>query len=177
MQNQNKAVFLDRDGVLNREIGDYVFRAEQFEVLPGVPQALHKLKDAGYKLIVVTNQGGIGKGLFTHHDFELMMQLLVTACGPLFDKVYYAPLHRTHTRSLSSKPDSLMIEKGLAKFRINPAVSYIAGDAERDLQAGKKAGLQTILIPSLKETESPFADFTVPNLLTAADLILSREAI
>jgi D-glycero-D-manno-heptose 1,7-bisphosphate phosphatase len=62
---QQKCVFLDRDGVLNRERGDYTYTLEDFEVLPGVPEALALLKQNGYMLIVVTNQGGIAKGLYT----------------------------------------------------------------------------------------------------------------
>ncbi|MES2389938.1 MAG: HAD-IIIA family hydrolase [Bacteroidota bacterium] len=172
----NKAVFLDRDGVLNREIGDYVFTPDTFEVLPGVPEALRKLKDSGYYLIVVTNQGGIDKGLFTDDHFREMMDILDAATGGIIDKVYYARRHRSFTKSLMSKPDSLMIEKGIARFNIDPAQSWMIGDAERDLIAGKKCGISTILIPTLKETHSPFADIVTDSLARAADFILKLDA-
>lgn len=169
---KNKAIFLDRDGVLNREIGDYVFTPEKFEVLSGVPEALRLLKEAGYYLIVVTNQGGIDKGLFTHQQFNTVMEILHKATGNIIDAVYYAPRHHSKTRSLMAKPDSLMLERGMARFNIDPAQSWMVGDAERDLLAAKKVGIPSILIPTLKEKESETAGYVAGSLMEAAQWIL-----
>jgi len=169
----NKAVFLDRDGVLNVEIGDYVWKDEDFVIPHGVHEALQKLKAAGFYLIVVTNQGGIEKGLYTSVDVQRLHGKLQKACGGLLDALYYAPHHRTKTFSLLNKPNSLMLEKGMARFNIDPAQSWIVGDAERDMEAGYKMGVKGILVPSHKEKESAFTQHIARDLLHATEFILS----
>jgi D-glycero-D-manno-heptose 1,7-bisphosphate phosphatase len=171
----NKAVFLDRDGVLNEEIGDYVWNDENFRIPKGVPEALKLLKEAGYFLIVVTNQGGIEKGLYTAAHVLHLHQKLQKACGNLLDALYYAPHHRIKTLSLLNKPNSLMLEKGLAKFNIDPAKSWIVGDAERDMEAGHRVGVKGILVPSHKEQDSKFTSQIAGNLWEAAQIILSHQ--
>lgn len=141
-----KCVFLDRDGVLNRERGDYTFRLEDFEVLPRVPEALALLKQHGYLLIVVTNQGGIAKGLFSKSEVMACHQKLQVSCENLLDAIYYAPSHPNYSESLSRKPDSLMLERAIAKFNIDPAQSWMIGDSMRDLEAAEKVGVKSILV-------------------------------
>jgi len=171
----NKAVFLDRDGVLNQEIGDYVYKDSDFIIPDGVVEALQNLKSAGYLLIVVTNQGGIDQGFYQAHDVFRLHQKLQLACGGLLDALYYAPHHRTKTASLLNKPDSLMLEKGIAKFNIDITHSWIVGDAERDMEAGNRVGVKGILIPGHKEKTSAFTKITARNLLEASKLILSGK--
>ncbi len=171
----NKAIFLDRDGVLNEEIGDYVWEDEKFIIPEGVPEALQQLKAAGFFLIVVTNQGGIEKGLYTSADVKRLHETLHKACGGLLDALYYAPHHRTKTLSLLNKPDSLMLEKGIARFNIDPAQSWIVGDAERDMEAGYRVGVKGILVPSHKEKESAFTQLIARDLRHATELILSSN--
>lgn len=142
----NKAVFLDRDGVLNVERGEYTYRLEDFEVAPGVPEALQLLKAAGYLLIVITNQAGVVKGLYTKEDVLACHQKLQAATGNLLDDIYLAPGHPTFSESLRRKPDSLMLEKAMAKYMIDPAQSWFVGDHLRDMQAGQKCGVRTILV-------------------------------
>ncbi|MCC9136139.1 D-glycero-alpha-D-manno-heptose-1,7-bisphosphate 7-phosphatase [Pontibacter silvestris] len=171
MQKQ-KCVFLDRDGVLNRERGDYTYRLEDFEVLPGVREALGLLKENGFLLIVVTNQGGIAKGLYTKRDTMACHQKLQDSCGSIIDAIYYAPGHHTVSASLSRKPDSLMLERAIAKYNIDPAVSWMVGDALRDMEAGKKAGVKTILVG---EYHAPCKhDRQVKDLWEAAHVVLSE---
>ncbi|MFT2009500.1 HAD family hydrolase [Pontibacter sp. 13R65] len=145
MQKQ-KCVFLDRDGVLNREMGDYTYKLDAFEVLPGVPQALQILKEHGYLLIVITNQAGIAKGLYTRSEVLACHQKLQGQCQGIIDAIYFAPGHQTVSASLSRKPDSLMLERAIAKYNIDPALSWMVGDTPRDMVAGEKAGVQTILV-------------------------------
>jgi len=173
----NKCILLDRDGVLNEEKGDYVFRDEDFIIPEDVPTGLHALKNAGFKLVVVTNQGGISKGLFTKETVLKLHQKVQLSCGNAIDQLLYAPLHRNFTKSLASKPGSLMMERGLALTQSDPAQSWLIGDAERDLIAGKKAGVRTILIPTLKEQESEYADAVCRNFGEAVAYILSRSEI
>jgi len=166
-------ILLDRDGVLNREIGDYVFREEDFQIPTDVPEGLNRLKTAGYGLVVVTNQGGISKGLYTAESVKNLHQILQTACGNAIDYLLYAPWHKSISASLSAKPGSLMMERGMALTNASSENSWIIGDACRDMEAGKAAGVRTILIPTLKEKESPYADFVCENFTEAVKIILS----
>ncbi len=145
MPNQ-KCVFLDRDGVLNRERGDYTYKLDEFEVLPRVHEALALLKQNGYLLIVITNQGGIAKGLYTKKDVMACHQKLQQSCESILDAIYYAPSHPNYSESLSRKPDSLMLERAMAKYNIDPAQSWMIGDSLRDLEAAEKVGVKGILV-------------------------------
>ena len=94
----NKVVFLDRDGTLNEEV-NYLHKTGDMKLLPGVPQALKKLKDAGYKLIVVTNQAGVARGYYTEEDVKILhqyMNQLLEKDGAQIDAFYYCPHHPVH---------------------------------------------------------------------------------
>ncbi len=170
----NKCILLDRDGVLNEEKGDYVFLESDFVIPEGVPEGLKMLKAAGFKMVVVTNQGGIAKGLYTREEVKKLHNKIQEASGFSIDHLLYAPLHRDFSKTLASKPGSLMMERGLALVGASSEKSWLIGDAERDLIAGKKVGVTTILIPTLKEKESAFADFVCFSFLEAVALILSK---
>lgn len=171
----NKCVFLDRDGVLNEEIGDYMHRLEDLVIPDGMTEGIRMLKEQGYLLIVVTNQAGIAKGMYGKEAVHAIHQRMQEECGSLLDAIYFAPHHPSHTsRSLSRKPESLMIERAMAKYNIDPAQSWMIGDRARDMQAGQKAGLRTIHI--LTEGDTPAGDYTALNLLEAARLIVGQEA-
>lgn len=148
----NKAVFLDRDGVLNRELGRYVCGPEDLEILPGVPEALKSFREKGYLLVVITNQAGIAKGLYSHETLQRMHEKLegeLGRAGVRLDAIYYSPQHPDYSgRSLCRKPGSLMLEKAMARFCIDASRSCFIGDRERDMQAAAAAGVKGILIPS-----------------------------
>ncbi|RAK62961.1 D-glycero-alpha-D-manno-heptose-1,7-bisphosphate 7-phosphatase [Hymenobacter edaphi] len=165
-----KAVFLDRDGVLNAEIGHYVWRLDEFRVLPEVPAALQRLHAAGYRLIVVTNQAGIARGLYTRADMDACHQKLQEACGGLIDAFYFAPGHPSVSESLSRKPGSLLLEKALARFHLDPAQCWLVGDRARDLEAAHRVGVRAILVGP---EETLAYEPRTTNLATAADLILA----
>lgn len=145
MQKQ-KCVFLDRDGVLNRERGEYTYLPEDFEVIPGVPEALAQLKQHGYLLIVITNQAGIAKGLYQKSHVLACHQKLQEACRAKIDAIYFAPNHPNYSSSLARKPDSLMLEKAIAKYNIDPEQAWMIGDSLRDLEAAQKVGVKAILV-------------------------------
>lgn len=169
----NKCIFLDRDGVLNEDRTDYVYRVEDFIIPDGVPEALRLLKDAGYLLIVITNQAGIARGLYTRKEVMACFNYLQAQCGQLIDDIYYCPHHPKYTtESLTRKPDSLLIEKAMAKYNIAPHTSWMIGDALRDMQAGRKAGVRTVRITHEPEltTES---DGAAANLLEASRYVLN----
>ena len=170
---QQKCVFLDRDGVLNRERGDYTYTLEDFEVLPGVPEALALLKQNGYLLVVVTNQGGIAKELYTKADVMACHQKLQDACGNIIDAIYYAPSHPNYSESLSRKPDSLMLERAIARYNLDPAQSWMVGDSHRDLEAAEKVGLRSIIVGDKYAAGS--YTWQVNDLWEAAAIILREE--
>lgn len=145
----SKAVFLDRDGVINHDPGDYTMSLEEFTVLPDVFIALRKLQDRGFKLILITNQGGVAKGLYSEHVVHEIHASFRQDCaehGVVISDVFYAPSHPDYFESLFRKPDSMMIERALAKHRLNPSHCWIIGDKQRDLDAGAKAGVQGVLM-------------------------------
>ncbi|NNC82296.1 MAG: HAD family hydrolase [Flavobacteriales bacterium] len=146
----NKAVFLDRDGVINRDPGDYTKNWKEFEFNDGVIEVLQEFQEAGYLLLIVTNQGGIAKGLYTQEDFDDLTENMLEVMNRnnlTISEVYFSPHHEDYSRSISRKPDSLLFERGLYKYDIDPQRSFIIGDKERDIFAGEKVGLQGILIP------------------------------
>jgi D-glycero-D-manno-heptose 1,7-bisphosphate phosphatase len=147
----NKAVFLDRDGVLNKELGDYVCRVEDFEVLDNFA-ALKTLQDKGYLLIVATNQGGLAKGWYTEEELSKMhnhLRKLYTAHGVEFTDIFYCPHHPQFTGDCDCrKPKPGLLLQGIKKYNIDASLSYFIGDRERDVEAGTAAGVKGILINS-----------------------------
>ncbi|GAB3566134.1 hypothetical protein GCM10027578_14840 [Spirosoma luteolum] len=168
-----KCIFLDRDGVLNEDRPDYVYRVEDFIIPAGVPEALRLLKDAGYMLIIITNQAGIARGLYTRADVMACYDYLQASCGNLIDDIYYCPHHpQFDTESLTRKPGSLMIEKAMAKYNIRPDQSWMIGDAARDIQAGRRAGVRTVRIAHQPVSDASESDGCVTSLLEASHLVL-----
>ena len=145
----NKAVFFDRDGVINKEIGNYVYKLEDFKFNIGVFTSLRLLQEYDYKLIIITNQGGIAKGQYTHDElYELhnfMLEKLLNE-GIKIDDVYFCPHHHSIAPCLCRKPNSLLIEKAIAKHNIDTSQSFLIGDNERDVLAAEKVGIKGILI-------------------------------
>ena len=169
---------MDRDGVLNRERGTYTYRLEDFEIIEGVPESLKQLKDAGYLLVVVTNQSGISKGLYTREDVKKCHEYLQEHCNHLLDDLFMAPYHPTITASLSRKPDTWMIEKAIAKYQIDVSQSWMVGDSPTDIEAAKKIQVKTVQIESTYEHKplSALRDYTVQDLYQATQIILSSSS-
>jgi D-glycero-D-manno-heptose 1,7-bisphosphate phosphatase len=169
---KNKCIFLDRDGVLNVDRVDYVYRMEEFIIPPGVGEALRALKDAGYLLVIITNQSGIAKGVYKREDVYMIHQAIQEGTGVELDDIYFCPYHeKFDSHSLTRKPGSLMIEKAAAKYEVDMDASWMVGDHERDITAGTRAGLRTIrLAPQGTETK---ATHLVDDLLAASKIILA----
>jgi D-glycero-D-manno-heptose 1,7-bisphosphate phosphatase len=165
-----KCIFLDRDGVLNRERGEYTFQIDDFEIISGVSDALKLLKDSGFLLIVITNQAGIAKGLYKKEDVIKCYQYLQTQTGDLIDDMYFCPHYPSETQSLLRKPDSLMLEKAVAKWGVDVRNSFMIGDSERDIQAASRLNVTGILITS----DQPNKDNTALNLLDAVKKIILK---
>ena len=143
----NKAIFLDRDGVINKERGEYTWRFSDFEFNSGLFESLKQLD--GFLFIVITNQGGIAKNIYTHSDVKKTNALMIKTFAKnnlnLTD-IYYCPHHSDIEKCICRKPNSLMLEKAIARYNIDVKKSYFIGDTQRDIDAGNKVGLNTIKI-------------------------------
>jgi D-glycero-D-manno-heptose 1,7-bisphosphate phosphatase len=165
-----KCIFLDRDGVLNVDRVDYVYRIEDLIIPEGTIEALQHLKEAGYLLIVITNQSGIAKGIYSREDVLTCHNYFQEQCGHLLDDLYYCPHHEQfNSASLTRKPDCLMIEKAIAKYKIDPDSSWMIGDAIRDIKAGKKAGVRTIHLT--EKPDESLSEITTTSLLEASRIV------
>ncbi|WP_422354662.1 D-glycero-alpha-D-manno-heptose-1,7-bisphosphate 7-phosphatase [Roseivirga pacifica] len=166
-----KCVFLDRDGVLNEELGYQISHFDEFKIRKEVPQALQQFKSAGYLLVVVTNQSGIAKGTYNEGFVRKCYEAIQAACNYVIDDLYFAPGYDKISKTLSRKPRGLMFEKAIAKHGIDTSKSWMIGDRESDMIPSKKLGINTI---HLTEGEkSDFADYKVHSLLEAAQLIIN----
>lgn len=143
------AAFLDRDGVINVE-RDYVYRIEDFALLPGVVEALQLLQRAGYALVVVTNQGGIGLGKYTEADMHKLhahLRAMLTEAGVRLDGIYHCPHHPRSPRPEMRgpcdcrKPAPGMLLQAARELRLDLSRSFLAGDKGGDVAAGRAAGV------------------------------------
>ncbi len=164
-------IFLDRDGVINRERGDYTFQVSDFEIIPGVSEALELFRKKGFKIFVITNQSGISQGLYSHEDVQSCHEYMQEQLHHQIDEIYFSPYHPNITESLSRKPDSLLFEKAIAKYTIDPRASWMIGDRERDLIPAKKLGMSTILVGD--SDNSDYMDYRAKDLLESASIILN----
>lgn len=149
MTEMKPALFLDRDGVLNRERGEHTWRLADFEVLPDVPAALRMAQDAGYHLIVITNQSGIGLGLYGHAEVAQLhgyLHDMLARSGIELTDVYYCPHHPSRGRCLCRKPGGLLLEKAIARYGIDPQRSVMIGDRDRDTEAAHSVSVEGIRI-------------------------------
>lgn len=151
----NKAVFLDRDGTINREV-NYLKRKEDLEILPGVKEALTGLKKLGFLNIIITNQSGIARGYFTLEDLSdihrEMNNMLMDRDDFLIDDIFLCPYHidgiipEFTKESEDRKPEIGMIKKALKKHNIDLSSSYFIGDTYTDMLTAQNSGLHKILL-------------------------------
>jgi len=174
-----KAVFLDRDGVINREV-EYLHEPEKFELLPGVLEAVKALRAGGYKIVVATLQAGIGLGYFTKEDFFKVNQKMLGLfhrAGIAIDKVYFCP-HGKADGCACRKPEPGMLRRGVEELRLDASKCFMVGDKTSDMEAGRRAGMGTVLVKTGhggRDAEFPAPpDHTADDLLAAANWILSK---
>ena len=145
--NMNRAVFLDRDGTLIAE-KNYLHRPEDVELFPGAGAALKRLVDAGFKLIIVTNQSGIGRGYFRLADAEHVNERVCrefAQAGVRFEKIYIAP-EAPDQPSRGRKPSPQFLFDARDEFDLNLAKSFMVGDKLIDLECGWNAGVKKSLL-------------------------------
>jgi D-glycero-D-manno-heptose 1,7-bisphosphate phosphatase len=158
------ALFLDRDGVVNEEVG-YLHRAEEVRFVEGIFSLCRTAVGLGYRLIVVTNQAGIARGYYTEADFHALMEFMraeLRAEGVELDAVYYSPFHPEHgvgeyrREHEDRKPGTGMLRKGAVEFGISLTESVMVGDRCSDVAAANAAGLrQAFLISGTEEAGCP----------------------
>ena len=175
MTNESSAaVFVDRDGTIIED-ADYCSHPKQVKVLPGVPEALRRLKSKGFKLIVITNQSGIGRGFFTVGQYRAVESEVSRQLGNgLIDATYFCPdvpgQHSSHR-----KPSPGMIWQARQEHQIDLARSFFIGDKEIDVECGRNAGVRTIRVQTGfdRDVSGSAADWTAEDLPAAAEIILS----
>lgn len=167
-----KAVFFDRDGVINIDT-EYVYKIEDFVYVDGFLDLFRSCKEKGFLLFVVTNQSGIGRGYYTLDDFlklsAFMQSDLNTRFGFCFDKIYYCA-HNAESACECRKPKSGMIEQALNDFDIDLSCSYIIGDKESDIEAGINGGIKTTILFNRYNAKSK-ANFIVDSLYKVNSII------
>jgi D-glycero-D-manno-heptose 1,7-bisphosphate phosphatase len=143
-----RALFLDRDGVVNEEIG-YLFRPEEVRFVPGIVSLCQTARRLGYRIIVVTNQAGIARGYYSEADFQRLMQWMQTELAREgFDAVYHCPFHPEHglgeyrREHEDRKPGTGMLRRGAREFGVSLEASVLVGDRCSDVAAANAAGLR-----------------------------------
>ena len=140
------AVFLDRDGTLIEDM-DYLSDPAGVHVLPGVPEALGRLREAGFLLVIVTNQSGIGRGYFTEDDHQAVAEAVRQELDVTFDGEYHCP-HAPDDGCACRKPSPGMLRRAAADLAIDLSRSVMVGNREGDALAGLAAGCRSMLIGS-----------------------------
>ncbi len=174
-----RAVFLDRDGVLIRKAPEnhYITAWEQVEFLPGVGEALRKLKQHGYLLIIVTNQSAVSRNELPVDVLESIHKRMVhhlSMENATIDAIYYCP-HDRNGNCQCRKPRPKMLLQAAEEHGINLQQSWMVGDAPSDIEAGRTAGCRTIWLrpPSFNGESPPPADFSTTSIREAAGWILN----
>jgi D-glycero-D-manno-heptose 1,7-bisphosphate phosphatase len=181
-----QAVFLDRDGTINEE-KDYLWRIEDFAFIPGAPEAIRRLRDAGFLVIVVTNQSGVARGYFSRKDVDRLHQHIqreLAKIGTAIDAFYLCPHHpekgqgefKVDCACRKGRPGMLL--QAAAEHGIDLAASWMIGDKRADLEAGRAAGSRSLLVRTghgekeLATGAGALAEAVVDDLSAAADYIL-----
>jgi D-glycero-D-manno-heptose 1,7-bisphosphate phosphatase len=184
-----KAVFLDRDGVINKDPGgtDYVTKWQEFEFLPGVKKALKELNSKGYKIFIISNQAGVSKGIYTKQALDEITRNMLKGLSDdtVIEGVYYC-IHKQEDNCSCRKPKAGMVSAAISDFKSKGASidlenSFFIGDTIRDIQTGKNARLKTVLVfsgkekPQNKDSWETIPDLTAQDLSGAVKLITHFE--
>lgn len=171
-----RAVFLDRDGVINRAAaeGDYIIRWEDFQFFPGVAEAISSLARAGWSVIVASNQRCVAKGLLTVAQLETIHQKMTAELakrGARLDAIYYCP-HEIEPACDCRKPMPGMLLTAAREHQIDLASSWMVGNAQSDIEAGQRAGCRTVRIMDGPPANGDRGDYFARTLLEASEQIL-----
>jgi D,D-heptose 1,7-bisphosphate phosphatase len=169
----NKAVFLDRDGTIARDV-HYCRRPEDFKLFKDVPVSIKKLNEKGYKTVLVTNQSGIARGYFSEDTLVRIHQKMkdeLAAAGATIDAIYYCP-HHPDEHCECRKPGTALFLKAAKELDIDLGHSYMVGDTPGDIEAGNTLGCKTVLVTTNDTALSACPDHQANNLGEAVKWIL-----
>jgi D-glycero-D-manno-heptose 1,7-bisphosphate phosphatase len=166
---KTKAVFFDRDGVVNmRAVKDYIKTEKEFHFLPDFVEFFGKLIKSDYKTFLITNQQGVGKGIMSVEQLEQVLKFMQNELsgfyGKGFDDIFYCT-DLAETGSYFRKPNPGMILQAIDKWKIDKQTSWIIGDSPSDVIAGRRAGIRTVLIGNYKHIDIPEADYIIKSLI------------
>jgi D-glycero-D-manno-heptose 1,7-bisphosphate phosphatase len=170
------AVFFDRDGTLMEEV-HYCGDPAQVRIYPGVPEGLRRLKEAGFRTFIVTNQSGIGRGLITEQQYRAVQAELLAQVGEgSIDASYFCP-DAPGAPSTRRKPEPGMVFEAASEFDVDLAQSYLIGDKSADVECGKRAGVKTILVQTGYGAEQDCApDYRARDAVEAMEMVLDATA-
>jgi D-glycero-D-manno-heptose 1,7-bisphosphate phosphatase len=169
------AVFVDRDGTIMVD-ADYCSDPKEVTIFPGVLESLRRLKSSGFKLIIITNQSGIGRGFFTLEQYRAVEAEVLRQLGNgLIDATYFCP-DVPSQRSSCRKPEPGMILQAAREHQIDLSGSFFIGDKEVDAECGRNAGVRTIRVQTgfQRDTTGSIADWVAADFADAAKIILDR---
>ncbi len=183
-----KAIFIDRDGVINKDPGgwtetNYVTDWKDFHFLPGTLEALKILKKKDIKVIVASNQGGVNKGFYKEEKLNEINSLMlkeIEKAGGAVEKVFYC-IHKDEDNCDCRKPKPGMLEAAAKIYGIDPKTTYFIGDGKMDVIAGKKIGCKTILVLSGKSSRQDVEgwkdkpDYVFKDLLEAVKWLIGGD--
>ena len=175
-----KVIFVDRDGVINRDKSDYVRSWGEFEFLPNVFTGLRKLTSLGYKIIIISNQAGIAKGLYTEASLaEITEKMLerIRRNSAAIHAVHYCP-HRNEDNCACRKPKIGLFKQALLGKSVDISNTFYIGDSQRDIEAGKNLGCKTILVlTGHTKSEQEIGNFKFRPDFVAVDLLDAVESV
>lgn len=168
----NRAVFLDRDGVINID-KSYVSRIEDFEFLPRLFEVLRYYRQRGYLLVIVTNQSGIGRGYYSSEDFEKLTRWMLDQLeseGIRIEAVFHCP-HDPDEGCSCRKPAPGMLKAAIERYDIDPKRSWMIGDKASDIEAARRAGIENTILISKDCSDHKGAKFCVNAIFDTMKII------
>ncbi len=192
-QPMSRAVFLDRDGTVNAEVG-YLSDLNQLKLIPGAGAAIRRLNEKGFKVVLVTNQSGIARGYFTEsfvHETHALLEQMLREEGARIDGIYYCPHHpragNSHYTKVCDcrKPGTGLIDRAARDLAIDVKMSFVVGDKWSDVELGQRAGARSILVRSGFASDDPGnvrpghlsdPDFIAHTITEAVDWILKTQS-
>ncbi len=174
-----KAVFLDRDGTVNADSTDRIKSWNEFRFLPGAKKAIANLSKGGFLIFIVTNQAGVAKGFLTKSDLDEIhtkMKADIESAGGRLDAIFSC-IHHPDEGCACRKPKTGLLDMAKTEFGVDFSKSFMIGDKQADIEAGKSAGCTTVLVKTgiASNYKGPQPDIVARDLLDAAALILKNR--
>lgn len=172
-------MILDRDGTIVID-HNYLSDAAGLEFLPGAAEGLRSMYEQGYRLIVITNQSGVGRGLFSLdslHQMNLRLEEMIRLSGARLERIYFCP-HRPEDHCECRKPNTQLLMTAASELGFEPSRAIVIGDKRSDVEFGKRVGAMTMLVAtgsSSGEPDTIAPDYVVPDLRQAAAVLRSRD--